>query len=248
MQLFWPTLYMQMMLLNGLVTDHFKSKNINTSLLQRVTTRDSRPQSTHSSCDFEEKSTLSVLQLPEWLTHGRVSQNNYVTTITSVSASASRALISQFLLGFLNLDKSGACLYDLHNIKSTTNETTVVDSKHSTSAMLIWIDAWSFAEMIRLLAELKHDTKQLHTVAQCSIVHINISINSSSVTDTVRTHYELFTLYSSLPGWLGSWVVSVLDSGAEGPGFKSQPRRCRVTVLGKLFTPIVSLFTKQQNW
>ena len=47
-------------------------------------------------------------------------------------------------------------------------------------------------------------------------------------------------------GWLGSRVVSVLDSGAEGPGFKSQLRRCRVTVLGKLFTPIVPLFTKQQ--
>jgi len=46
----------------------------------------------------------------------------------------------------------------------------------------------------------------------------------------------------------GSRVVSVLDSGAEGPGFKAQPRRCRVTVLGKLFTPIVPLFTKQQNW
>ena len=46
---------------------------------------------------------------------------------------------------------------------------------------------------------------------------------------------------------LGSRVVSVLDSGAEGPGFKSQPRRYRVTVLGKLFTPIVPLFTKQQN-
>ena len=29
---------------------------------------------------------------------------------------------------------------------------------------------------------------------------------------------------------LGSRVVSVLDSGAEGPGFKSQSRRCRVTV------------------
>ena len=28
--------------------------------------------------------------------------------------------------------------------------------------------------------------------------------------------------------WLGSRAVSVLDSGAEGPGFKSQPRRCRV--------------------
>ena len=55
-----------------------------------------------------------------------------------------------------------------------------------------------------------------------------------------------FTLY--ILGWLGSRVVSVLESGAEGPGFKSQSRRCRVTVLGKLLTPIVPLFTKQQNW
>ena len=50
-----------------------------------------------------------------------------------------------------------------------------------------------------------------------------------------------------LRGRLGSRVVSVLDSGAEGPGFKSQPRRCRVTVIGKLFTPIVPLFTKQRK-
>ena len=41
---------------------------------------------------------------------------------------------------------------------------------------------------------------------------------------------------------------SALDSGAERPGFKSQPRCCRLTILGKLFTPIVPLFTKQQNW
>ena len=34
-------------------------------------------------------------------------------------------------------------------------------------------------------------------------------------------------------------MVNVLDSGAVGPGLKSQPRRCRVTVLCKLFTPIV---------
>jgi len=52
-------------------------------------------------------------------------------------------------------------------------------------------------------------------------------------------HYE---------GWLGSRVVIVLDSGAEGPRYKSQPRRCRVTVLGKLLTLTVPLFTKQQNW
>jgi len=49
-------------------------------------------------------------------------------------------------------------------------------------------------------------------------------------------------------GWLGSWVVSVLDSGTKGARFKSQPRRCWVTVFVKLFTPIVPLFTKQRNW
>ena len=54
--------------------------------------------------------------------------------------------------------------------------------------------------------------------------------------------------FQYVTGWLGSRVVSVLDSGAEGPGFKSQSRRCRVTISGKLFTPIVPLFTKQQNW
>ena len=37
-----------------------------------------------------------------------------------------------------------------------------------------------------------------------------------------------------------------LDSGAEGPGLKSQPRRCQVTVLGNCSRS--SLFTKQQNW
>jgi len=47
---------------------------------------------------------------------------------------------------------------------------------------------------------------------------------------------------------LGSRVVSVLDSGAEGAGFKSQLQRCRVIVSGKLLTPIVPLFTKQRNW
>jgi len=33
--------------------------------------------------------------------------------------------------------------------------------------------------------------------------------------------------------WLGSPVVGVLDSGEQGPGTKSQPRRCQVKVLGK---------------
>ena len=49
-------------------------------------------------------------------------------------------------------------------------------------------------------------------------------------------------------GWLSSRVVSVSDSSAEGPRFKSKSQCSRVTVLGKLFTPIVPLFTKQPNW
>ena len=44
-------------------------------------------------------------------------------------------------------------------------------------------------------------------------------------------------VHRRLVGWLDSRVVSVLDSGVEGLGFKSQPLRSRVTVLGKLFTP-----------
>ena len=59
---------------------------------------------------------------------------------------------------------------------------------------------------------------------------------------------QVFRRHTAMYGWLGSRVVSVLNSGAVGPGFKSQSRRCRVTVLGKLFTSIMPLFTKQQNW
>jgi len=68
-------------------------------------------------------------------------------------------------------------------------------------------------------------------------------------TAMLRTHTaEMANNNASIQDILGSRVVSVLDSGAEGPGFKSQLRRCRVTVLGKLLTPIVPLFAKQQNW
>ena len=47
----------------------------------------------------------------------------------------------------------------------------------------------------------------------------------------------------SVAEWLSCW-----SQAQKGPGFKLQPRRCRVIVLGKLFTPIVPVFTKQQNW
>ena len=44
-----------------------------------------------------------------------------------------------------------------------------------------------------------------------------------------HTHRPIYLLTAITTRGLGS----VLDSGAEGPGFKSQSRRCRVTVLGK---------------
>ena len=64
---------------------------------------------------------------------------------------------------------------------------------------------------------------------------------ASHAVDTTPAH-QVSVMYP-YSRWLGSRAVSVVDPGAEGPGFKSQPRRCRVTVLGKLFTPIVPLFT-----
>ena len=39
-------------------------------------------------------------------------------------------------------------------------------------------------------------------------------------------------------GWLGSLVVRVLDSQLDGCEFNLQPQQCRVTTLGKLFTPM----------
>jgi len=38
--------------------------------------------------------------------------------------------------------------------------------------------------------------------------------------------------------WLGSRVAKALDLQPAGCEFNSQPRRCRVTTLGKLFTPM----------
>ena len=61
-----------------------------------------------------------------------------------------------------------------------------------------------------------------------------------------RAESAIYGCHVSVVGWLGSRVVSVLDSGAESPGFKSQSRRCRVTVLGKLFTPIWEPFSVHQ--
>ena len=60
--------------------------------------------------------------------------------------------------------------------------------------------------------------------------------------------YMVAMVHDMLGGWLSSRVASVLDSGTEGPGFKSHSWHHRLTVVGRLFTPIVPLFTKQRSW
>jgi len=50
-------------------------------------------------------------------------------------------------------------------------------------------------------------------------------------------------------GSVYSRAVIVLDSGAEGMGSDRSRDAVRyITVLRKLFTPVVPLFTKQRNW
>jgi len=84
---------------------------------------------------------------------------------------------------------------------------------------------------------LARSTKCTRCMQLCQIIQI------------IRRLYKITERLSNKPFFIEQCTlalggsVSVLDSGAEGPGFKSQLRRCRVTVLGKLFTPVVPLFT-----
>ena len=97
-------------------------------------------------------------------------------------------------------------------------------------------------------------SKQTEAILSYSVRWPTCANLRPKTTHTVHRHRDhttlLFTPVVRCQG-LGRGAVSVLDSGAEGPGFKSQPRlprRCPITVFGKLFTPIVPLFTKRQNW
>ena len=86
--------------------------------------------------------------------------------------------------------------------------------------------------------------QQMRAVSRCQLTHeAEHRLVVHVLSETLAARFQCTLL---VYGWLGSRVVSLLDSGAEGPGFKSQPRRCRVAVLGKLFTPIVPLFTRSE--
>ena len=50
-------------------------------------------------------------------------------------------------------------------------------------------------------------------------------------------HRTVGAAFCFLCTWLGSRVAKALDLQLAGCEFNSRPRRCRVTTLGKLFTP-----------
>ena len=66
--------------------------------------------------------------------------------------------------------------------------------------------------------------------------------------NTQRTFLSRCKRFYIVNGWLGSRVVSVMDSGAEARVQIAVATLSGITVLGKLYTPVVPLFTKQQNW
>ena len=104
-----------------------------------------------------------------------------------------------------------------------------------------------FMKHVRLWCVCYNKLRPTYLLSEYHVVQrSNLILNKLATNIAKMLFCDRLILTQSL--WLGSRVVSVLDPGAENRGFKSQSRRCRVTVLGKLFTPIVPLFTKQENW
>jgi len=70
-------------------------------------------------------------------------------------------------------------------------------------------------------------------VRSLTFLHLCVYISQAAHVNLVLINSKWRWCYRrcTFRGWLASRVVSMLDSGAVGPGFKSQLRHCRVTVL-----------------
>jgi len=79
--------------------------------------------------------------------------------------------------------------------------------------------------------------KQVACLSTTRVTHTH-SLTHTHTHTVTHTHLfnGPFSGTTRVSGWLGSRVVSVLDSGAEGPAFKSQSRRCGVIVFTFTFT------------
>ena len=81
--------------------------------------------------------------------------------------------------------------------------------------------------------------QNIYRIKQTTVVAASVSWTSFWEEWSTRDYYmscPVVQMGGSVAKWLACWTQD-----AEGPGFKSQSWRCQVTVLGKLFTPIVPL-------
>jgi len=86
------------------------------------------------------------------------------------------------------------------------------------------------ADAGKRVAEPRFVTVELHTLVvlhRATVDHLRLGRRRYAL----RTHTTTQSSHSLSVYSFGSRVVSVLDSGAVRPGFKSQPQRCRVTSL-----------------
>ena len=174
-------------------------------------------------------------------------QPNCLATFWTLKTGSRNKIVSSFYI----IPVKAICLlwnfkgkYSCHSVVYFMNTVTnfAVYNLSDGDFKIYWNDARHYEFTCMKLYE--HDSGVRNT-------HLSSNRMGSHYHRQLGTRYAISStnmVFRHTPGWLGSCVVSVLDSGAEGPGFKSQPRRCRVTVLGKLFTRIVPVFTQQRNW
>ena len=111
--------------------------------------------------------------------------------------------------------------------------------------LLHWDDETAGERLCELgcASQMPYVTDGMRMVVVCMCWHRNVFVKCDRLIQVPS--FISSAISRSTPAtveWLVCWTQ------AQGPGFKSQSRRCQVTVLGKLFTPIAPLFTKQQNW
>ena len=99
-------------------------------------------------------------------------------------------------------------------------------SSYATTGTLTWTTVWSACRTLRT-----------STATSTRAVHLDLS---SPLSRSIIAKFTclLSVLCGSVAEWLACWTQAQKGLGSN---------RCRVTVLGKLFTPIVPLFTKQRN-
>ena len=99
--------------------------------------------------------------------------------------------------------------------------TQIVPSPWGSQALIKYVVPWVHLSL--------HPKLHVDRVSQFSAAHQKVCLYFTMGQDMPPQKKLPHPMGESI-WWLSTRVVSVLDSGTVGPGFKSQQRRCRVTV------------------